>query len=70
MPIVLAPGVPVTSDGRRRLRFGYNLGKCSDAVPGEKSYRGYHVCTTSTATDRAQRRLEHAAHKILDLDSI
>ena len=37
-------GVPITPDGRH-ICFGYNMGECSGAQPGERCERGYHVCS-------------------------
>ena len=44
VPQALLPGKSITEDGDR-ICFGYNLGTCRDAKPGERCKRGFHVCS-------------------------
>ena len=56
VPQVLLPGKATTENGDH-ICFGYNLGQCRDAKPGERCKRGLHVCSKQNCKE------EHAAYE-------
>ena len=36
--------VSTAATGKKRLCFGFNLGNCTGAAPGEECQKGFHLC--------------------------
>ena len=51
-----------TSTGKKKMCFGYNLGQCSAASPGEECAKGFHLCMKPKGNGEACS-LPHPANK-------